>query len=112
VELHAANGYLIEQFLNANVNQRSGAYGRSIDGRNRFALEVARATATAIGAHRVGIRLSPLRAGAVKHPSSQAGLTVPVRKAHSRPVKPISSHSLARSWLILTWWSACAPVQP
>jgi len=59
VELHAANGYLIEQFLNANVNQRSGAYGRSIDGRNRFALEVARATATAIGAHRVGIRLSP-----------------------------------------------------
>ncbi|MHA6202950.1 alkene reductase [Dyella soli] len=59
VELHAANGYLIEQFINANVNQRSDAYGGSIDGRNRFALEVARATAAAIGAHRVGIRLSP-----------------------------------------------------
>ena len=59
VELHAANGYLIEQFLNANVNQRSDAYGGSIAGRNRFALEVARATAAAIGAHRVGIRLSP-----------------------------------------------------
>ena len=59
VELHAANGYLIEQFLNANVNQRTGAYGGSIKGRNRFALEVARATAAAIGAHRVGIRLSP-----------------------------------------------------
>jgi N-ethylmaleimide reductase len=59
VELHAANGYLIEQFLNANVNQRTDAYGGSVEGRNRFALEVSRATAAAIGAHRVGIRLSP-----------------------------------------------------
>jgi N-ethylmaleimide reductase len=59
VELHAANGYLIEQFLNANVNQRSDAYGGSPEARNRFALEVARATSAAIGAQRVGIRLSP-----------------------------------------------------
>jgi N-ethylmaleimide reductase len=59
VELHAANGYLIEQFLNANVNHRTDAYGGSIEGRNRFALEVARATVAAIGADRVGVRLSP-----------------------------------------------------
>ncbi len=59
VELHAANGYLIEQFLNANVNQRTDGYGGSIEGRNRFALEVARATIAAIGSHKVGIRLSP-----------------------------------------------------
>ena len=59
VELHAANGYLIEQFLNANVNRRTDAYGASSEGRNRFALEVARATVAAIGSHRVGIRLSP-----------------------------------------------------
>jgi N-ethylmaleimide reductase len=59
VELHAANGYLIEQFLNANVNQRADAYGGSIQGRNRFALEVVRATVAAIGAHRVGVRVSP-----------------------------------------------------
>ena len=59
VELHAANGYLIEQFLNANVNRRADGYGGSIAGRNRFALEVARATAAAAGAERVGIRLSP-----------------------------------------------------
>lgn len=59
VELHAANGYLIEQFLNANVNQRTDEYGAGIDGRNRFAIEVARATAAAIGAQRVGVRLSP-----------------------------------------------------
>lgn len=59
IELHAANGYLIEQFLNANVNRRTDSYGPGIEGRNRFALAIARATAAAIGAHRVGIRLSP-----------------------------------------------------
>lgn len=59
VELHAANGYLIEQFLNANVNKRTDGYGGSIEGRNRFALEVARATVAAIGADKVGIRMSP-----------------------------------------------------
>lgn len=59
VELHAANGYLIEQFLNANVNHRSDGYGGSIEGRNRFTLEVVRAMVAAIGADKVGIRLSP-----------------------------------------------------
>jgi N-ethylmaleimide reductase len=59
IELHAANGYLIEQFLNANVNHRQDGYGGSAEGRNRFALEVARAAVDAIGADRVGIRLSP-----------------------------------------------------
>jgi N-ethylmaleimide reductase len=59
LELHAANGYLIEQFLNANVNQRTDRFGGSIEGRNRFALEVARAAVAEIGRDRVGIRLSP-----------------------------------------------------
>jgi N-ethylmaleimide reductase len=59
VELHAANGYLIEQFLNANVNKRQDAYGGSAANRNRFALEVMRATVAAIGADRVGMRISP-----------------------------------------------------
>lgn len=59
VELHAANGYLIEQFLNANVNTRADGYGGSAEHRNRFALEITRATIAAIGADRVGIRLSP-----------------------------------------------------
>jgi N-ethylmaleimide reductase len=59
VELHGANGYLIEQFLNPLVNLRSDGYSGSIEGRNRFALEVARATVAAIGRDRVGIRLSP-----------------------------------------------------
>jgi N-ethylmaleimide reductase len=59
VELHAANGYLVEQFLNANVNHRGDGYGGNVAGRNRFALEVVRAMIDAIGADRVGIRLSP-----------------------------------------------------
>ena len=59
VELHAANGYLMEQFLNANINTRTDGYGGNADARNRFTLEVARASCAAIGAHRVGIRLSP-----------------------------------------------------
>ena len=59
VELHAANGYLMEQFLNPLVNLRSDGWGGSIEGRNRLALEIARATVSAIGRDRVGIRLSP-----------------------------------------------------
>jgi len=59
VELHGANGYLIEQFLNPLANLRTGGHGGSIEGRNRLALEIARATVAAIGRDRVGIRLSP-----------------------------------------------------
>lgn len=59
VELHGANGYLIDQFLNLVVNLRTDAYGGSIEGRNRLALKVARDTVAAIGRDRVGIRLSP-----------------------------------------------------
>jgi len=59
VELHGANGYLIEQFLNPASNHRTDAYGGSLENRNHFALEVARQVADAIGADRVAIRLSP-----------------------------------------------------
>jgi N-ethylmaleimide reductase len=59
IELHGANGYLIEQFLNPLVNLRTDDHGGSIAARNRLALEIARATVAAIGPDRVGIRLSP-----------------------------------------------------
>jgi N-ethylmaleimide reductase len=59
VEIHGANGYLIEQFLNPLVNQRTDGYGGSMERRNRLALEIARAVVAAIGRDRVGIRLSP-----------------------------------------------------
>ena len=59
VELHGANGYLLDQFLNPGSNQRTDEYGGSVENRSRFVLEVARAVAEAIGAERTGIRLSP-----------------------------------------------------
>lgn len=59
VELHGANGYLLEQFLNTASNQRTDGYGGTVAGRTRFVLEVARAVVEAIGADRVGLRVSP-----------------------------------------------------
>jgi N-ethylmaleimide reductase len=59
VEIHAANGYLIHQFLSDNANLRTDQYGGSIEGKIRFAIEVASAVADEIGADRTGIRVSP-----------------------------------------------------
>lgn len=62
VELHNANGYLMEQFLNPHVNNRTDKYGGSIENRCRFTLEVAAGIAQAIGKEKVGIRFSPFSA--------------------------------------------------
>ncbi|KAL6624634.1 hypothetical protein ACP70R_031955 [Stipagrostis hirtigluma subsp. patula] len=59
VEVHGANGYLIEQFLKDSANDRDDEYGGALENRCRFALEVVAAVAGEIGAHRVGVRLSP-----------------------------------------------------
>lgn len=59
VEIHGANGYLVDQFLRRSANQRMDRYGGSRVNRIRFAVEVAEATAGELGADRVGIRLSP-----------------------------------------------------
>ncbi|TGM46918.1 alkene reductase [Leptospira biflexa] len=59
VELHAANGYLLEQFLHPSANQRTDEYGGSIENRIRFILEVSKAVSEAIGKEKTGIRLSP-----------------------------------------------------
>ncbi|TWJ01514.1 N-ethylmaleimide reductase [Mucilaginibacter frigoritolerans] len=59
VELHAANGYLLEQFLNPNVNNRNDEYGGSIANRARLTIEIAEKVAATIGKEKVGIRFSP-----------------------------------------------------
>ncbi|MFE9923679.1 alkene reductase [Streptomyces sp. NPDC005774] len=59
VEIHGANGYLAHQFLSTNANRRTDRYGGSVEGRIRFAVEVAAAVVQEIGAGRTGFRISP-----------------------------------------------------
>jgi 2,4-dienoyl-CoA reductase-like NADH-dependent reductase (Old Yellow Enzyme family) len=59
VEIHGANGYLPDQFLNSNINIRTDQYGGSIENRNRFVTEVVDAIGSAIGYDRLGLRLAP-----------------------------------------------------
>lgn len=60
VEIHGANGYLLDQFAKDGTNKRSDAYGGSIENRARLMLEVSKAVSTEIGAERTGIRISPV----------------------------------------------------
>src|SRR6185437_1551848 len=59
VEIHGANGYLIEQFLHSHTNLRTDQYGGSIENRARFLMDVTKAVVEVWGADRVGVRLSP-----------------------------------------------------
>lgn len=59
VEIHAANGYLLHQFLSPNANHRTDSYGGSVENRARFVIQVAQAVAQEIGADRTGLRISP-----------------------------------------------------
>jgi N-ethylmaleimide reductase len=59
VEIHGANGYLIDQFLRSNSNHRNDHYGGSQENRIRFLLEVTKAVAEKIGTEKTGVRLSP-----------------------------------------------------
>lgn len=59
VEIHAAHGYLIEQFLNPHVNKRDDEYGGTVEKRARFVVEIVNGIAAAIGKEKTGIRLSP-----------------------------------------------------
>lgn len=59
IELHFANGYLVDQFIQDVTNQRTDEYGGSIDNRNRLALEIFEAVVNKIGQERTGVRFSP-----------------------------------------------------
>lgn len=75
VEVHGANGYLIDQFLRDGSNQRTDAYGGSMENRARFLFEVLTAVCAAIGSDRVGLRLSPLNSFNSMIDSDPIGLT-------------------------------------
>jgi NADPH2 dehydrogenase len=59
VEIHSANGYLVDQFLQDVCNNRTDSWGGSVENRARFGIEVAKAVVAAVGAERTGIRVSP-----------------------------------------------------
>ena len=77
VEVHAANGYLIDQFLRSGSNARTDAYGGSIENRARFLGEVMRAVVEEIGGDRTGIRISPV---------------TPANDAHDPDPQPLFAH--------------------
>ncbi len=94
IEIHGANGYLLDQFLREESNRRDDAYGGSIENRCRIVIEVVRACCDAIGADRVGLRLSPVMEGngAVCDPQAQA--------IHEHLLRQLSSLGLAFLHLI------------
>lgn len=88
VEIHAANGYLIEQFLRASSNTRTDGYGGSVENRTRFLAEVVSTVAEAIGGDRVGVRLSPF--------SHANGVEIDgAFELYSRAIERISPYGLA-----------------
>ena len=74
VELHGAHGYLLDAFLRDGTNHRTDAYGGSIENRARLLLEVTEACAEAIGADRLGVRLSPVSTAGDSHDSNPQAL--------------------------------------
>lgn len=74
VEVHGAHGYLLDAFLRDGTNHRTDAYGGAIENRARLLLEVTRACAEAIGAGRVGVRLSPVSTAGDSHDSNPQAL--------------------------------------
>ena len=89
VEVHAANGYLIEQFLRDSINDRTDAYGGSIANRTRLLSEVMQAVATAIGGGRTGLRLSPVT------PANDAGPDSDPQALYQQAVAQLAPLNLA-----------------
>lgn len=91
VEIHAANGYLLDQFLRDGSNQRHDAYGQTIEGRCRLLLEVTEAVCQQIGCQRVGVRLSPVNQFNDMH-ESQPQITFTHAAAALGELQPLYLH--------------------
>ena len=89
VEVHSANGYLLEQFLRDSINDRTDAYGGSVENRSRLLLEVMQSIVDEIGAGRTGVRLSPVT------PANDAGLDSDPQGLFNHVVERLAVHRLA-----------------
>ena len=94
VEVHGANGYLIDQFLRDSINDRTDVFGGAIENRTRFLLEVMQAVASAIGGSRTGLRLSPVT------PSNDAGADSAPQALMEHAVRQLAPLRLAYLHLI------------
>lgn len=102
VEIHGANGYLVDQFIQDGTNQRTDEYGGSVENRARFALEVVQAAVDVLGADRVGIRLAPTGSMGGIHDSDRLGtfsyVTEQLNKfglAYLHVIEALPGHSMA-----------------
>ena len=91
MQIHAANGYLIDQFLRDNANFRDDAYGGSIENRIRLLREVTQAVAEAVGADRTGVRLSPNGESQGVNDSDPEPCSPPPRPRSRRSASPSSN---------------------
>ncbi|MEK8031151.1 alkene reductase [Ideonella sp. DXS29W] len=89
VELHSANGYLIEQFIRDSVNDRTDGYGGSVENRTRLLIEVLQAITGEIGAGRTGLRLSPIT------PANDAGQDSDAQGTYGRAMQRLAPMGLA-----------------
>jgi N-ethylmaleimide reductase len=89
VEIHAANGYLLEQFLRDRINDRTDDYGGPLPHRARLLLEVTRAVTAAVGAGRTGIRLSPIT------PANDAAQDSDAQRTYGYVVEQLAALGLA-----------------
>lgn len=89
IEIHGANGYLVDQFMRPSANHRTDAYGGSVENRTRFVEEVVAATAQAIGGDRVGIRLSPFS------PANGVVVDEAAAETFARAIERIAHYGLA-----------------
>lgn len=81
VEVHGAHGYLIDQFLKDQINDRTDKYGGSIENRCRFALQVVEAVVQEIGSYRIGVRFSPFSEYNESNDSNPAALALYLAKS-------------------------------
>lgn len=122
VEIHGANGYLVDQFIQDTCNQRTDGWGGSVEKRARFGLEVAKAVVDAVGADRVAIRLSPFsefQGMKMKDPVSQFSyLAKGLKKlrlaylhvVESRVAGPMDCESTEKVNFLVDIWSGTSPV--
>jgi 2,4-dienoyl-CoA reductase-like NADH-dependent reductase (Old Yellow Enzyme family) len=105
VEIHAANGYLVHQFLSDNTNRRTDRYGGSLDNRIRFAVEAAAAVADEIGADRTGSRISPAT------PTTTSPSPTPpscIRRSCAPSARSASPTSTSSTRATTLCWTPCA----